>query len=202
LIYPPGIDEKRWGCYYLRSDHNRYRFSMNLNLNKLLTDRRSGVSTRDIDERVKQVVQEAFKTRPAGLEWVPFPDKSGQVSDRPALTLVAMSPTQGDGDPATLKLIDQIVRENGQSGRTFKSALLFAVAEHDNALRRERKRRKCLKRRISYGISGYGAITGYSSCKPYISKHLRISDIGWRKTTRNQVVYGYAFSKRIHMKNP
>jgi hypothetical protein len=81
LLYPPGIDEKRWGCYYLRSDHNRYRFSMNPNLNKLLTDRRSGVSTRDIDERVKQVVQEAFKTRPTGLECVPFPDKSGQVSD-------------------------------------------------------------------------------------------------------------------------
>jgi hypothetical protein len=127
-------------CYYLRSDHNRYRFSMNPNLNKLLTDRRSGVSTRDIDEQVKQVVQEAFKTRPSGLEWVPFPDKSGQVSDRAALTLVVMSPTQGHADPATLKLIDQIVRENGQSGRTFKSALLFAAAEHDNALREEARK--------------------------------------------------------------
>ena len=127
-------------CYYLRADHNRYRFSMSPNLNKLLTDRRSGVSTRDIDERVKQVVQEAFKTRPSGLEWVPFPDKSGQVADRPALTLVVMSPTQGHGDPATLKLIDQIVREHGQSGRTFKSALLFAVAENDAALRDEARK--------------------------------------------------------------
>ena len=88
-------------CYYLTADHNRYRFSMSPNLNKLLTDRRSGVSTRDIDERVKQVIQEAFKTRPTGLEWVPFPDKSGQVSDRPALTLVVMSPEQAHGDPGT-----------------------------------------------------------------------------------------------------
>jgi hypothetical protein len=127
-------------CYYLRADHNRYRFSMNPNLNKLLTDRRSGVSGRDIEERVKQVVQEAFKTRPSGLEWVPFPDKSGQVADRPALTLVVMSPTQGHGDPATLKLIDQIVREHGQSGRTFKSALLFAVAENDTVLRDEARK--------------------------------------------------------------
>jgi hypothetical protein len=127
-------------CYYLRADHNRYRFSMSPNLNKLLTDRRSGVSHRDIDERVKQVVQEAFKTRPSGLEWVPFPDKSAQVSDRPALTLVVMSPTQGRGDPATLKLIDQIVREHGQSGRTFKSGLLFTVAENDAALRDEARK--------------------------------------------------------------
>ena len=113
---------------------------MSPNLNKLLTDRRSGVSTRDIDERVKQVVQEAFKTRPSGLEWSPFPDKSGQVSDRPALTLVVMSPSHGHGDPATLKLIDQIVREHGQSGRTFKSALIFAVAENDDALRDEARK--------------------------------------------------------------
>jgi hypothetical protein len=127
-------------CYYLRTDHNRYRFSMSPNLNKLLTDRRSGVSTREIDERVKQVVQEAFKTRPSGLEWAPFPDKSGQVTDRPVLTLVVMSPTQGHGDPATPKLIDQIVREHGQSGRTFKSALLFAVAENDDALRDEARK--------------------------------------------------------------
>ena len=86
------------------------------------------------------MVQEAFKTRPSGLEWVPFPDKSGQVADRPALTLVVMSPSQGHGDPATLKLIDQIIREHGQSGRTFKSALIFAVAENDDALRDEARK--------------------------------------------------------------
>ncbi len=65
-------------CYYLRADHNRYRFSMSPNLNKLLTDRRSGVSTRDIDERVKQVVQEAFKTGPgAGMGTVPRQERAG-----------------------------------------------------------------------------------------------------------------------------
>jgi hypothetical protein len=48
--------------------------------------------------------------------------------------------------------LEVFVRENGQSGRTFKSALLLAVAEHDNALSRERKRRKYLKRRISHEI--------------------------------------------------
>ncbi len=127
-------------CYYLTADHNRYRFSMNPSLNKLLTDRRSGVQKRDIDERVKQVIQEAFKSRPTGLEWIPFPDKSGQVPDRPALTLVVMAPEQPHGDPATRKLVDQIVREYGQSGRTFKSALIFAAPENDASLRDEARK--------------------------------------------------------------
>jgi hypothetical protein len=52
----------------------------------------------------QQVIQEVFKTRPTGLEWVPFPDKSGQVPDRPALTLVVISPEHAHGDPGTRKL--------------------------------------------------------------------------------------------------
>ena len=51
-----------------------------------------------------------------------------------------MSPEQAHGDPATRKLIDQIVREYGQSGRTFKSALIFAVPENDAALRDEARK--------------------------------------------------------------
>lgn len=127
-------------CYYLTANHNRYRFSLSPNLNKILTDRRSGVAPREIDERVKQVIQEAYKTRPTGLEWVPFPEKSGQVPDRAALTLVVMAPEQAHGDSGTRKLLDQIVREYGQSGRTFKSALIFAVPENDAALRDEARK--------------------------------------------------------------
>jgi len=127
-------------CYYLSADRNRYRFSLNPNLNKILTDRRAGVTTGDIDERVKQVVQDAFKSRPPGLELVLFPDRSGQVADRPALTLVVMAPEESHSDPATRRLIEQIVKEYGQSGRTFKSALLFAVAESDSVLRDEARK--------------------------------------------------------------
>ena len=127
-------------CYYLSMDRNRYRFSLNPNLNKILTDRRAGVTTGDIYERVKQVVQDAFKSRPPGLELVPFPEKSGNVADRPALTLVVLAPEQSHSDPATRRLIEQIVKEYGQSGRTFKSALLFAVAESDSVLRDEARK--------------------------------------------------------------
>jgi aminoglycoside N3'-acetyltransferase len=41
------------------------------------------------------------------------------------------------GDKRTLGMIDDMVREYGSSGRTFKSALLFAVADSDAALRED-----------------------------------------------------------------
>jgi Protein of unknown function (DUF499) len=128
------------GCYYLAADRNRYRFSLSPNLNKLLTDRRAGVKASDIDERVKQVVQEVFKAPPPIPERVYFPEKSGQVTDRPALALVVMAPEHPQGDPATRKLMDQIVREYGQSNRTFKSALIFAVPEGSGQLQEEARK--------------------------------------------------------------
>lgn len=49
---------------------------------------------------------------------------------------------------------------------------------------------------------GHGAIKGNGSCKPYISKQLWISAVGWNKTMRNRRVYGCAFSKKVRMRNP
>jgi hypothetical protein len=127
-------------CYYLTSDKNRYRFSLSPNLNKLLTDRRAGVKASDIEERVKQVVQEVFKAGPSVPERTYFPEKPGQVPDRPALTLVVATLEQHHGDPTTRKLLEQIVREYGQSGRTFKSALIFALPEDSSLLREEARK--------------------------------------------------------------
>jgi hypothetical protein len=69
-----------------------------------------------------------------------FPEKSGQVPDQAALTLVIMSPDEVYNSPSTSRLLDQIVREYGQSGRTFKSALFFAVPDAGSALQEEARR--------------------------------------------------------------
>ena len=127
------------GCYYLKTTNNRYWFSLTPNLNKLLTDRRATIKKQDVDERVKQVTQEVFKAGPA-LDRVYFPEKSGQVPDRAALTLVIMDPDQVHNDPTTNKLMDQIVRECSQSGRTFKIALIFAVPEASTSLQEEARK--------------------------------------------------------------
>ncbi len=135
-----GLEALTESCYYLTADRNRYRFSLSPNLNKLLTDRRAGVKATDIEERVKQVVQEVFKVGPSVPERCYFPEKSGQVPDRPALSLVVVSPDQAQGEPATRKLLEQIVRDHGQSGRSFKSALIFAVPEASGALKDEARK--------------------------------------------------------------
>jgi hypothetical protein len=85
------------------------------------------------------VILEVFKAGPS-LARVYFPEKSGQVPDQPALTLVIMAPDRSFHDPATHRLLEEIVREYGQSGRTFKSALFFAVPESGAALQEDARK--------------------------------------------------------------
>lgn len=126
-------------CYYLSVDRNRYRFGLSPNLNKLLADRRANIQPADINKRVTQEVQDIFKSG-SGVERIYFPTKSGQVPDRACLTLVVMSPDQPLDDPATLKAIDTMTKNNGTSSRTFKSALIWCVADASAALADEARK--------------------------------------------------------------
>ncbi|WP_334109814.1 ATP-binding protein [Thermodesulfitimonas autotrophica] len=126
-------------CYYLTVDRNRYRFSLSPNLNKLLADRRANIRPERIDERVKDAVREVFPAG-QGVEIIYFPGKSSEIPNRPALTLAVLAPEQSLQDPGTLRLVDTMTREYGSSSRTFKSALIWAVADSDAALREEARR--------------------------------------------------------------
>lgn len=126
-------------CYYLTADRNRYRFSLTPNLNKLLADRRASVQPERVAERVRKEVQKIF-TAGSGVDRIFFPAKSGEVPDRPAVTLVIVSPDQEAGDRESRQFIEQATREHGTTGRTFKSALLWAVPENTNALREEARK--------------------------------------------------------------
>lgn len=132
------LDSLVGACYYLQaSERNRYRFTSVPTLNKILIDRRASIPDGAIEKAVRDEVQPVFKTRAAGMEPLFFPEKSGQVPNRPALTLVVMSPDQPLADPATRRTVETIVREYGSTGRTFKSALLFAVPDTTAGLRDE-----------------------------------------------------------------
>ena len=70
-----------------------------------------------------------------------FPERSNQVPDRAALTLVVMSPDQSlEDETKTKALVEAIVRESGTSGRTFKSALIFAVPQSPAQIREDVRR--------------------------------------------------------------
>ncbi|MEA2604968.1 MAG: hypothetical protein QOF89_5960 [Acidobacteriota bacterium] len=124
-------------CYYLGSQKNRYRFSFQPNLNKLLADRRASVPGAAIRERVRAEVIKVFEAgRRATL--IPFPEKSGDIPDRPALTLVVLDPEASAQEAATSAQMLGLTREYGAASRTYKSALIWCVAEeaaklHDEA---------------------------------------------------------------------
>ena len=127
-------------CFYLTVERNRYRFSLKENLNKRFADRRANIQTPHVEERIREEIQKVFAAG-AGVERIYFPEKSGQVPDRPAITLVVAPPEQSMQDEkAALQFAETITREYGSSGRTFKSALIFCVPESTEALREEARK--------------------------------------------------------------
>jgi hypothetical protein len=126
-------------CYFLAAERNRYRFSFQPNLNKLLADRRASVSPAAIDEYVRKEIQKVFAVG-SGVERVYFPRKSSEVPDRPVLTLAVLPPENAAPEPATKNLITSMTMESGSSSRTFKSALIWVAAENPAPLLEEARK--------------------------------------------------------------
>jgi len=127
-------------CYFLSVEKNRYRFSFTPNLNKLLADRRATIQEPQLKECVRSEVQKIFGSG-AGVERVYFPEKSGQIPDRAALTFVITAPEQSLQDNGKLtQAIETMTKEYGGSARTFKSALIWCVPETTVTLREEARK--------------------------------------------------------------
>ena len=126
-------------CYFLTAEKNRYRFSFQANLNKMLADRRASVPPTAIQDRVRADVQKVFGAG-SGVERIYFPEKSNQIPDRATLTLCVLHPDHSASVPATRVLFTQLTAESGTSARTFRSALLWAVAEDGAALTEEARK--------------------------------------------------------------
>lgn len=121
------LDGLSSSCFYLTSDQNRYRFSLQPNLNQILVTRRGAVKDPEINTRIAEETQKLFAAGPKEFDRKMFPSRSNDVPSRPALTLVALGLDHPAGDAETTKFMDAITRECGTVGRTFKSALIFSV---------------------------------------------------------------------------
>jgi hypothetical protein len=126
-------------CYYLNWDRNRYRFGLSPNLNQILVSRRGAVQRKAIEERIRQQTQKLFDKHTVDasrqLERKYWPARSNDVPNRPMLTLVVLGLDTPAGDKKTTELILAIVRDCGSSGRTYKSALIFAAPDAGDAVR-------------------------------------------------------------------
>ncbi|MER3544747.1 MAG: AAA family ATPase [Chloroflexota bacterium] len=139
------LDDLVRRCYYLDAKGTAYWISHRPNLNKILADRRAALSgpeaEENIREKVRETIREVFKQGPR-LERKYFPESSSDIPDVPTLTLVVLAPEYGwenASRQATQRLVTSMIQECGARGRTFKSGLLFAVAEGGSALADEAK---------------------------------------------------------------
>ena len=126
-------------CYFLSNEKNRYRFSFQPNLNKLLADRRASVPANTTRDRVRAEIQKVFSVG-KGIDRIYFPERANQVPDRAALTLVVLAPENEAGDTATTPIMQTMAVEHGSSSRTYKSALLWCVAEDATLLSAEARK--------------------------------------------------------------
>lgn len=127
-------------CYYLTSERNRYYFSLKENLNKRFADRRASVRDPEIESRVKEEIQKVFSAT-EGIERRFFPEQSAQIPDVPSITFVVLSPEHSIQDDAQLDgRIEGMTREYGKSARTYKSGLIWVVAEATAPLREEARK--------------------------------------------------------------
>lgn len=140
------LDDLVRQCYYLGVRGTAYWISHRPTLNKILADRRAALSGPEADEaireRVRQAIREVFRAGPRVPDRRFFPEASGDIPDTPSLTLVILAPQHGwesASREATRRLITGMTQECAGRGRTFKSGLLFAVAEGGSALADEAK---------------------------------------------------------------
>lgn len=126
-------------CFYLNWERNRYRFGLSPNLNQILVTRRGSVAPKAMEDRIKKQTQTLFdKNTVDGSKQIDrnfFPARSNDVPSRPVLTLCVMGLDRPFGEKATTELVESTIRDCGSSGRTYKSALLFAVPDAGDAVR-------------------------------------------------------------------
>jgi len=147
------LDDLVRRCYYLDAKGTAYWISHRPTLNKILADRRAALSGAEADEAIREkvrgAIREVFKAGPR-LERRFFPETSGDIPDTPSLALVVLAPEHGWENASrevgaqrrcapTQRLVTGMIQECGGRGRTFKSGLLFAVAEGGEALADEAK---------------------------------------------------------------
>jgi len=127
-------------CYYMTLDQNAYYFSLKENLNKRYSDRRASVKPNDVNKLVREEVESVFGTM-NGVERVFFPEKSGQIPNRPVVTVVVGAPEQSMKDEPELESrLLAMTKECGSSMRTFKSALIWVVADSVDTMRDEARK--------------------------------------------------------------
>jgi len=136
------LDALSESCFYLSINKNRYKFSISPNLIKLLTDRKANINSDGITKKLHDEIKRIFGTRAAdGIDIIFFPDQSNQVPDRTAIQLIILAPDSVFHDEKkTVKQIEKINAEYGQTARVYKNSLIWCIAEDKAAMFEESRK--------------------------------------------------------------
>ncbi|MBW4429556.1 MAG: DUF499 domain-containing protein [Nostoc desertorum CM1-VF14] len=135
------LDTLKTDCYYLVVESTKYHFSLSPNLNKILADRLASVEAGGIIERVETEIKKAFSSPPGvDVSVRHFPKQSSEIPNVPKLTLAVLSIDRPMSDSNTLLFVNKLIYESGTSDRTYKSAVIFAIADSENLLRDEARK--------------------------------------------------------------
>ncbi len=124
-------------CYYLTREDQHYRFNLDPNLNKHFADCNPNIDEDRIADRIRIEIQKIFAN--SSLVNL-FPEKNDDIPDRPILSLAVLSPEYTRRDPHTFRVIDSMTKNYGSSDRTFKSAIIWVVADDDTRLNEETRK--------------------------------------------------------------
>jgi len=123
-------------CFYLDAgQNNRYWFNIKPNLTKVLADRKANVNVNEINSRIQTTIRTVFSQSPGVKLNTEFFSGNEKLPHEPSLTLVVLSPEYNLTNPDTERLIETNIQEHGGTTRTYKSALLWSVANDDNGLK-------------------------------------------------------------------
>lgn len=121
-------------CYYLRPvGSGGWRFGYPPTLRKVHDDRKAALDPDDVEKVQRDAVRQVFREK-AEVELCFFPKDSGQVPDRPAITLVVMSPDDTLSDLLKDKLTEW-AQTFGKDPRQYPGAILWLVPASSLGLR-------------------------------------------------------------------
>jgi len=129
------LDALNSESYYLLINQNKYRYNISPNLNKILADRKANIGENRISDLIKDQIEKIFKSgNNSNLNLILFPKNSSNIPNQPLLNLIILSPDYYYSLPETTSFINSLIQESGNSSRTYKSSLLFAVADDSSPL--------------------------------------------------------------------
>ncbi|MBB4069231.1 hypothetical protein GGQ18_001815 [Salinibacter ruber] len=124
------LHEQRNELWYLNNKGQEYHFSNVPNLNRVVIDKKNQVQRPRVRKELKTYIQKELGNKLSTYLW---PSSGDEIPDNTELKLAVLDPDENYQDRDLRRWVDK----KGQSYRTYKNTIIFAVPNSDRHLRFE-----------------------------------------------------------------